>query len=148
MCFTSCQVRVTLSPALSTHSKTGQVKQRGMGMSMWIWLLGHPQLRSGLVGMAGDLGDIVPLITGVWLQRFVWLQCPGHRLLSRDTPAERQSSVLPQNKRVALLGKAPSSQEFHSMSSCQRGAENLKTCQSSAGMRRGSPRGALLIGSC
>lgn len=66
-----------------------------------------PQPRSGLAGMEGDLGDIVLLITGVWLQLCVWLWCPGHQLLFRDTPAEEQSSVLPHNKGVALLGKLP-----------------------------------------
>lgn len=86
-----------------------------------------PQLRSGLVGVVGDLRNIVLLITGVRLQVCVWLWCPGHQLSFRDTPAERQSPVLPQNKGVPLLGKAPSSQEFHSTSSAgvARGAENL-----------------------
>lgn len=78
-----------------------------MEVFTWIWLVGHPHLRSGLDGMVGDLGDIVVLITGVWLQRFVWLQCPGQQLLFRDTPPDRWSSVLPQNKGVALLGNAP-----------------------------------------
>lgn len=103
-----------------------------------------PQLRSGLVGVVGDLRNIVLLITGVWLQVCVWLWCPGHQLSFRDTPAERQSPVLPQLPCWARL-PAPRNSIARAVLELP---EELKTCQSSAGMGRepswGSANGELL----
>lgn len=38
-------------PSPEHSQQDRQVKERGMGVSTWIWLLGHPQLRCGLAGM-------------------------------------------------------------------------------------------------
>lgn len=117
-------------PSPEHHSKTGQLRERGMGLPTWIWLVGPPQVRSGLVGMVGDLGTFF-MITGVWLQRCGVLACDS----CSGTPHQPESSVLPQNKRVALLGITPSS---HSTGSAGAARKELKSCQTSAGMRRES----------